>query len=77
MIRRYFLWSLVSAWCMAIGLRMIVEIVLNGNVVYIGNSFDLFFDWLLLFILGFCLFVVMVFDVYKDGDIFAGSKEER
>jgi len=61
----FFLLSLCGAWMMGIGLRMFIEISQNDNTVYISNSFDLVFDWSMLFILGLILVVFAFFTNYK------------
>jgi len=55
---RFFLFSLISAWCIGIGLR----VLLAGERVYLPNLFDKFFDWGGLFLLGVVMLVYTVYD---------------
>jgi len=58
---RFFIGSFCSAWMIAIGLRMIVEILLNHYTVYFANKFDLIFDWSMLLSLGVISLLVNIY----------------
>jgi len=61
MSTRFFLFSLCSAWMIAIGLRMIIEIILNHYTVYFANKFDLIFDWGMLLFLGVISLLINIY----------------
>ena len=59
----FFLTSLSAAWMMGIGFRFLM---MSEREIYINNSFDKFFDWGILIILGLLLFITTIFLYIKN-----------
>jgi energy-converting hydrogenase Eha subunit F len=64
LLLRYFLSSLCGAWMIGISLRFIIDGYLNKQL-YQTNGFDACFDWGILLLLGFFVFVLIFFDIRK------------
>lgn len=62
---RFFIMTLISIWSMAISLRFMIDGYLN-NCAYYVNIFDFFFDWSILFLLGFSLYLTCIYDLIKN-----------
>ena len=60
----YFILYILSMWPIAIGLRFIVACI--SNQIYIPNLFDLFFDWLILFIYGFLSYTYFFYKIVME-----------
>lgn len=56
---RFFLGSLACAWMIGISLRFLVD-GFGNSMVFGVNHFDAFFDWSMLFALGFVLFIILI-----------------
>jgi len=65
----FFIISLSAAWMIGLGLRMLIEIGINGNSFYVTNNFDIYFDWFLLFLLGVILLCSGVYKTIRFGGI--------
>lgn len=63
MNKRFFLFTLISCWCMGIGLRFVL---MAENDVYTFSWFDKLFDWGILFFLGLILFAFTIHSVINE-----------
>jgi len=60
---KFFILTLSSAWMIGTGLRMIIGIYCG--MIYVGNSFDIFFDWTILLLLGIMLLLYSLHSFWK------------
>ena len=62
----YFLLSLCSAWMIGIGFRMMMESFTKGDVLIKISGFELWFDWIIMFLLGIGLLLFLGWDYIKN-----------
>lgn len=58
---KFIIFLLASAWMIGISIRMIIGICYNNHTVYFANNFDLFFDWIILLLLGCALLIYSIY----------------
>jgi hypothetical protein len=64
MLKRYrALLILSSAWTIGIGFRFIM---MQPHDIYMFSWFDKFFDWGVLFVLGMCVLIYVIYDFLKE-----------
>ena len=63
---RYFLLSLVGAWMIGIGFRMMMESMNNDYVTTKASGFEFWYDWVFLMLFGVFVFVFMILDMYRN-----------